>query len=62
MYLFTDILLAAQGKTLDEALDTFVQATHAGLRSVGKRAVVWEEMVLDHPVTLANDTIALCDF
>ncbi|KAG5732634.1 hypothetical protein E4T56_gene16912, partial [Termitomyces sp. T112] len=51
--------LAAQGKTLDQALDTFVQATHAGLRSVGKRAVVWEELVLDHPVTLANDTIAL---
>ncbi|KAG6900337.1 hypothetical protein C0993_012294 [Termitomyces sp. T159_Od127] len=51
--------LAIQGKTLDQALDTFVQAIHAGLRSVGKRAVVWEEMVLDHPVTLANDTIAL---
>ncbi|KAG6872266.1 hypothetical protein C0995_011403 [Termitomyces sp. Mi166 len=51
--------LAVQGKTLDQALDTFVQATHAELKSVGKRAVVWEEMVLDHPVTLANDTIAL---
>ncbi|KAG6818386.1 hypothetical protein H0H93_005346, partial [Arthromyces matolae] len=51
--------LTAQNKTLDQALDTFTQATHAGLRSVGKRAVVWEEMVLDHPVTLANNTIAL---
>ncbi|KAG6889701.1 hypothetical protein C0992_004421 [Termitomyces sp. T32_za158] len=51
--------LAAQGKTFEQALDTFVQATHAGLRSVGKRAVVWEEVILDHPVTLANDTIAL---
>jgi len=51
--------LAAQKKTLEQALDTFMQATHAGLRELGKRAVVWEEMVLDHPVTLANDTIAL---
>ncbi|KAG6845602.1 hypothetical protein H0H87_006655 [Tephrocybe sp. NHM501043] len=51
--------LAAQGKTLEQALDTFTQKTHAGLREVGKRAVVWEEMVIDHPVTLANDTIAL---
>ncbi|KAG6909302.1 hypothetical protein DXG01_001246 [Tephrocybe rancida] len=51
--------LAAQHKTLEQALDTFTQATHAGLREVGKRAVVWEEMVLDHSVTLANNTIAL---
>ncbi|KAF8073544.1 beta-hexosaminidase [Lyophyllum atratum] len=51
--------LAAQKKTLEQALDTFTQATHKGLREVGKRAVVWEEMVIDHPVTLANDTIAL---
>ncbi|GLB38605.1 putative beta-acetyl hexosaminidase like [Lyophyllum shimeji] len=51
--------LAAQQKTLEQALDTFTQATHAGLREVGKRAVVWEEMVLDHQVTLANDTVAL---
>ncbi|KAG5644765.1 hypothetical protein DXG03_007673 [Asterophora parasitica] len=51
--------LAAQKKTLNQALDTFTQAIHKGLRDVGKRAVVWEEMVIDHPVTLANDTIAL---
>lgn len=51
--------LKQQGKTLDQALDTFTQATHAALKSVGKRAVVWQEMVIDHPVTLANDTVVM---
>ncbi|KAF5382459.1 hypothetical protein D9615_002743 [Tricholomella constricta] len=51
--------LASQKKTLEQALDTFTQVTHSGLREVGKRAVVWEEMVIEHDVTLANDTIAL---
>ncbi|RDB14630.1 Beta-hexosaminidase 2 [Hypsizygus marmoreus] len=51
--------LAAQGKTLEQALDTFTQVTHRALKDAGKRAVVWEEMVLDHPVTLANDTVVM---
>ncbi|KAJ7060864.1 N-acetylhexosaminidase [Mycena amicta] len=51
--------LAASGKTFAEALDSFTQANHAALRSIGKSAVVWEEMVLANPVTLANDTLVL---
>ncbi|KAF9046243.1 beta-hexosaminidase [Panaeolus papilionaceus] len=51
--------LAAQGKTFDQALDTFTQATHTALRKAGKSAVVWEEMLLEHPVSLANDTLIL---
>lgn len=38
----TQMELAAEGKTFEQALDTFTQASHAALRSVGKRAVVWE--------------------
>ncbi|KAF8895216.1 N-acetylhexosaminidase [Infundibulicybe gibba] len=51
--------LAQSGKTFEQALDTFTQINHKALRDVGKRAVVWEEMVLDHPVTLANDTLVM---
>jgi hexosaminidase len=38
----TQAELSAQNKTFEQALDTFTQASHAALRSVGKRAVVWE--------------------
>ncbi|KAF7316026.1 Beta-hexosaminidase [Mycena indigotica] len=58
--------LSASGKTFAQALDSFTQASHAALRSAGKSAVVWEvltplhtEMVLDNPVTLANDTVVM---
>ncbi|KAH9035873.1 N-acetylhexosaminidase [Lactarius pseudohatsudake] len=47
------------GKTVAQALDTFTQATHGALRSLGKTPVVWEEMVLSFNLTLSNDTIAL---
>lgn len=55
----TQAELSAEGKTFEQALDTFTQVSHAALRSVGKRAVVWEEMVLAHNVTLANNTIVM---
>jgi hexosaminidase len=55
----TQKALAASGKTLGQALDDFTQAEHKALRSVGKTAVVWEEMVLEHQVTLANDTVVM---
>ncbi|KAJ3568850.1 hypothetical protein NP233_g5442 [Leucocoprinus birnbaumii] len=51
--------LASQGKTLEEALDTFTQATHSVLADAGKTPVVWEEMALEHQVNLRNDTIVL---
>ncbi|TFK70530.1 N-acetylhexosaminidase [Pluteus cervinus] len=51
--------LKSQGKTFEQALDTFTQTTHAALHKAGKVAVVWEEMALDHPVTLRNDTIVM---
>ena len=36
----------SQGKTLEQALDTFVQATHSVLLNAGKTPVVWEGMLL----------------
>ncbi|KAF7981486.1 hypothetical protein HWV62_33539 [Athelia sp. TMB] len=55
----TQAALKQSGKTLDQALNTFVQATHNALVAVGKTPVVWEEMVLDFNVTLHNDTIVM---
>ncbi|KAJ7626592.1 N-acetylhexosaminidase [Mycena polygramma] len=55
----TQASLASGNKTIAQALDTFTQASHAALRSAGKSAIVWEEMVLSTPVTLANDTIVM---
>ena len=51
--------LAASGRTFEQALDDFTQAEHKALKGIGKTAVVWEEMVLSHQVTLANDTIVM---
>ena len=51
--------LNASGKTFEQALDDFTQAEHKALKGVGKTAVVWQEMVLDHNVTLANDTVVM---
>lgn len=51
--------LAASAKTFEQALDDFTQAEHKALKDVGKTPVVWQEMVLDHQVTLANDTIIM---
>ncbi|KAI0250413.1 N-acetylhexosaminidase [Lactifluus subvellereus] len=47
------------GRTLNQALDGFTQATHGALRNLGKTPVVWEEMVLNYDLTLSNDTIVL---
>ena len=55
----TQKALAASGKTFEQALDDFTQAEHKALKGVGKTAVVWQEMVLDHNVTLANDTVIM---
>ncbi|RXW23792.1 hypothetical protein EST38_g2061 [Candolleomyces aberdarensis] len=49
--------LKRSGATLEKALDSFTQSTHGALRQLGKKVVVWQEMVLDHRVSLANDTI-----
>ncbi|KAF8587677.1 glycoside hydrolase family 20 protein [Ramaria rubella] len=51
--------LKASGQTLEQALNTFTQATHGVLKQAGKTPIVWEEMVLDHNVTLSNDTIVM---
>ena len=55
----TQSALNASGKTFAQAFDDFTQAEHKALRGVGKTAVVWEELVLTFPVTLANDTIIM---
>ncbi|KIJ54483.1 glycoside hydrolase family 20 protein [Sphaerobolus stellatus SS14] len=51
--------LKASGQTLEQALNTFTQATHGALKKAGKTPIVWEEMILDHQVDLSNDTIAM---
>ncbi|TFK48771.1 beta-hexosaminidase [Heliocybe sulcata] len=55
----TQAELTSSGLTLEEALSEFTQSTHGALIAEGKTPVVWEEMVLDHNVTLANDTIVM---
>jgi len=49
--LFSDNLMTiynfcieAQGKTVNQALDTFTQVCHKALKAIGKTAVVWEGM------------------
>ncbi|QRV77723.1 beta-hexosaminidase [Ceratobasidium sp. AG-Ba] len=51
--------LKKQGITIEGALDKFTNLTHAAVRTAGRTPVVWEEMVLDHNVTLAKDTVAM---
>ncbi|KZT28733.1 glycoside hydrolase family 20 protein [Neolentinus lepideus HHB14362 ss-1] len=55
----TQAELNSTGLTLEESLSVFTQATHGALIAEGKTPVVWEEMVLDHNVTLSNDTIVM---
>jgi hexosaminidase len=40
--MMTQAALNASGKTIEQALDTFTQATHAALKYKGKTPVVWE--------------------
>lgn len=51
--------LKASGRTIEEALDVFTQKTHAAIMLEGKTPAVWEEMVLNHDVTLSNETVVL---
>ena len=55
----TQAALNASGKTIAQALDDFVQAEHKALTGVGKTPAVWEELALNFPVTLANNTIIM---
>ncbi|KAG1739453.1 glycoside hydrolase family 20 protein [Suillus paluster] len=55
----TQLQLNSTGMTLNGALDTFTQTTHAALMAMGKTPVVWEEMVLNWNLTLANETIVM---
>ncbi|KAJ7505824.1 N-acetylhexosaminidase [Mycena galericulata] len=55
----TQAALKSSNQTFLQALNTFTQSNHAALRTEGKTAVVWEEMVLADPVQLANDTVVL---
>ncbi|KAN0118490.1 glycoside hydrolase family 20 protein [Russula decolorans] len=47
------------GRTLEQALGAFTQATHGALKTLGKTPVVWEEMVTNYNLTLDNNTIAM---
>ena len=41
----TQASLNASGKTLEQALDTFTQASHQALASAGKTPVVWQGII-----------------
>ncbi|KAJ7062316.1 N-acetylhexosaminidase [Mycena amicta] len=51
--------LKKSGQTLEQALNSFTQATHGALAKLGKSPVVWEEMVLEHTLTLVNTTVVM---
>jgi len=51
--------LKQSGQTFEQALNSFTQHTHGVLAKNGKTPVVWEEMVLEHNVTLSKDTIVM---
>jgi len=51
--------LKSQGRTLEQALAVFTQATHGALTKLGKTPVVWEEMVIEHNLNLSNNTIVM---
>lgn len=51
--------LTSRNMMLEQALDDFVQRTHSAITQAGKHPVVWQEMVLNHNVTLVNETAAL---
>ncbi|KAF9234697.1 glycoside hydrolase family 20 protein [Melanogaster broomeanus] len=51
--------LNATNMTLNGALNTFTETTHAALIAEGKTPVVWEEMVLNWNLTLSNETIVM---
>ncbi|KAG6853812.1 hypothetical protein C0991_001058 [Blastosporella zonata] len=53
--------LTSSGRTLEQALSVFVQATHKPLTDLGKTPVVWEEMVLEHTVALQKNTVVMWD-
>lgn len=55
----TQLQLNSTGMTLNGALNTFTQVSHAALMAEGKTPVVWEEMVLNWNLTLANETIVM---
>ncbi|KAJ8587072.1 glycoside hydrolase family 20 protein [Rhizopogon salebrosus TDB-379] len=55
----TQLQLNSTNTTLNDALSTFTQITHAALIAEGKTPVVWEEMVLNWNVTLSNETIVM---
>ena len=55
----TQQILNSTGQTLEQALSTFTQSTHGALEKLGKTPVVWEEMVLEHNVTLSNETVVM---
>ncbi|KAG5721483.1 hypothetical protein E4T56_gene13238 [Termitomyces sp. T112] len=51
--------LSSSGRTLEQALSLFVQSTHKSLAALGKTPVVWEEMVLEHNVTLPETAVVM---
>lgn len=51
--------LKTSGRSIEQALDVFTQQTHAALQAEGKTPAVWEEMVLEHNVTLSNETVVM---
>ncbi|CAL1713569.1 unnamed protein product [Somion occarium] len=55
----TQSILQSTGQTFEQALSGFMQTTQGALEKAGKTPVVWEEMVLEHNVTLSNETVVM---
>ncbi|KAH8813649.1 beta-hexosaminidase [Flagelloscypha sp. PMI_526] len=51
--------LMSKGWILEDALKAFTSAIHNGLKAIGETAVVWEDMLLEHSLSLLEDTIVM---
>ncbi|KAG6895989.1 hypothetical protein C0992_011031 [Termitomyces sp. T32_za158] len=51
--------LSSSGRTLEQALSSFVQTTHKSLTDLGKTPVVWEEMLLENNVSLPTTAVIM---
>lgn len=58
--MFIDYVLGEQGKTIEQALDSFTQATHSVLAQEGKTPVVWEGKLILFTDGLKTDQIPDC--
>ena len=54
-----DPAMHASTVNLNDSISTFVEGLHSTLQGLGKTPIVWEEMVLDHPVTKLSSSAVI---